>query len=236
MKNLIILIIISVFIPSLSYAGKVVTYKGTAMKRNRLAYTENHVVKYDKKGKLISAETTYKDPEGKVISILKSDFRKSLTAPDHIIKDFRTGNVQGLRINPDNIILFNHDLNEKEEVKELKNEPGDDRLAFGCQGLNYYLLKNLDSFKKKKKIPIKFLIPGKLTAYDFEVEYMGESKDGIVDIEIKIQSWLLKIFAPKLKVKYDQNKQRIIWYKGLSNITDKRGRDQKVIITYEYSD
>lgn len=234
MKNQVnIFLICLMLLPVIAFGDTVKTYFGSAYKRRTLVYKEKHEVTYDKNGALKIAQTTYTDPDGKMISILKSDFSKSFTAPDHIIRDFRTGNVQGLRIDGPNIILFNQDKGEKEESKTLSKNFGGDRLAFGCQGLGYYLLKNMEDFKKKKIVPIKFLLPGSLESYDFVIEYLDE-EDGIVDLEIKIESWILKLFAPKLEVKYDIKKNRIVWYRGISNITNKRGRQQKVTITYEY--
>lgn len=215
--------------------AKVETYSGEAKRDGKTVYTEKHIVRYDAGGNVIEAETTYRNTKGDVISVLKSDFRSSLTAPDHVITNLRTGNVQGLRTSREKIILFNKDDGKAEETKELAITPNESRIAFGCQGLNYYLLKNLDEFQQKQSLPIRFLIPGDLDAYNFEIKFVREV-DGIVEIEIEIDNWFLSLFAPKLKVKYDTKKKRIIWYEGLSNIKGEDGKNQSVTIVYSYED
>jgi hypothetical protein len=218
----------------LAFAAKTETYTGEARNGDRLAYTEKHVVHFDDKGDITDADTTYLNAKGEVISTLHSDFRKSLTAPDHVLKDTKTGSTQGMRTVGDKLVLFNQDEGKPEMTKEFPNDFGGERVAFGCQGLNYYLLKNMDDFAKKKELPIKFMLPGILDSYDFEVKYVKEEADGVVDIEVEIDNWLLRLFAPKLKVRYDKKKQHIITYEGLSNIKDERGKNQNVTITYKY--
>jgi len=74
-----------------------------------------------------------------------------------------------------------------------------------------------------------------LDYYDFKMKKVKESKEeGIVEFEIAVQNWFLKLFAPKLFVKYDKIKKHIVWYKGISNIKDDLGKNQIVTITYKY--
>jgi hypothetical protein len=100
--------------------------------------------------------------------------------------------------------------------------------------LNYDLLGNLEKIDPDTKVPIRFLIPGKLDTFDFALRKTAESPDGIVDFEVTVQNWILKLFAPKLYLRYDKNTRRLMGYRGISNIMDDRGRLQNVTITYEY--
>lgn len=217
-----------------SLASHVVHYEGVARDGNRVAYVEKHAVVYDDSGRLLEATTQYVSEAGKPIAELKSDFRESLTVPTHTVRDFRSGNVQGLRRSGGKVILFDRDPGKPERTRTLVDSLAEQRILVGCQGLNYYLLDHLDMLKQGQELPLRFLIPGKLDYYDFRMRKSGESKDGIVEFEITVQNWFLHMFAPKLLVRYDRQRSQIVWYKGISNITNDAGANQVVTITYRY--
>jgi hypothetical protein len=215
-------------------AGASTEYRGEARVDGRLVYVEKHVVQLDGAGRLLQATTRYEDPTGRPIADLESDFRTSLTVPSHVIHDHRTGNRQGLRREGDRIVLFDADPGQPERTRTLGVRDADGRMLVGCQGLNYYLLANLEHLDPTARLPLRFLIPGKLDYYDFMLQKTGESADGIVAFEIAIQNWFLRMFAPKLEVKYDKQAGHIVWYHGLSNLVDDHGNTQVVTITYQY--
>jgi hypothetical protein len=208
-------------------------YKGEAKKDGKLVYTEKHTVSFDDSGNVLSAFTEYRNPRGELVATIKSDFKTSLTAPDHRYEDFRNKNVHGIRSDGSRMVLYNKDFEKPEKLREINPAEYGDRLMVGCQGLHYYLRKNMEQVNEKRKLPILFFIPGLLDSYKFELEYKGE-KDDIVSYEIQIENKFLRLFAPKLEVKYDKKLKRIIWYRGLSNINDDRGKTQTVEITYQY--
>ena len=210
-----------------------VTYTGEASKDNKVIYLEHHDAQYDDSEKLLTATTVYETPEGKPLAKIVSDFSNSLTVPTHTIENFRTGNIQGLRWDGNKIVLFDHDKGKDERTKILESSDSD-RILVGCQGLNYYLLGNLDAKNPDQTVKLRFLIPGKLDYYDFNLKMVNESPPGIINFEVAIQNWFLRIFAPKLYIKYDKVKKHIIWYKGLSNIPDEKGDLQNVTIDYKY--
>ena len=218
-----------------SWASQIVHYKGIAKKGERTAYIEKHTVEYTDSGKLVKATTEYVSESGKPIAEMKSDFIASLTVPTHLIKDFRTGEEQGLRRNGDKVILYFKEKDKQEKIRVLSPDDEEGRILVGCQGLNYYLLGNLSSIDPEKTLPLRFLIPGKLDYYDFDMKHKGQPQGDVVEFEIKVKNWFLKIFAPTLRVKYDRKKKHIVWYEGISNIKDDDGGNQKVTINYYYA-
>jgi len=217
-----------------AWGNTTVRYRGVARTGDRVAYIEEHTVDYADSGRLLAAVTLYASESGKPIAEMHSDFRDSLTVPTHTIKDFRTGNVQGLRRENGQVVLYDRDAGKPERTRIIRDSDAESRILVGCQGLNYYLLDNLERMKPGQVLPLRFLIPGKLDHYDFQLARVSQSGAGITVFEITIKSWLLKLFAPKLLVKYDRNLKRIVWYEGLSNITNDEGHNQSVTITYSY--
>lgn len=235
MKNVGFLFCVSLSIlATTSHANMIVHYQGLAKNGDRLAYIEKHTVEYDDQGKLLSTATEYTSAAGKSIAELRSDFRESLAVPSQTFKDFRTGNVEGVRRDRGKLVMFDQDPGKLERTRSLDDSDLGIHILVGGQGMNYYLLDHLETIQPLQELSLRFLIPGKLDFYDFKIKKTNESTDGIVEFEIVIQNWFFKIFAPKLFVKYDKKKKRIVWYKGISNLKSDDGSKQNVTITYEY--
>lgn len=218
-----------------AWGNTTVRYRGIAKNGDHVAYVEDHTVEYADSGRLLSALTLYASEAGKPIAEMRSDFRDSLTVPSHVITDFRTGNVQGLRREAGRLVLYDRDAGKPERTRTLRDADADNHILVGCQGLNYYLLENIERIRPDAVLPLRFLIPGKLDYYDFQLARAHEHGAGTTEFEITVKSRILKLFAPKLLVRYDRNLKRIVWYKGLSNIKNDQGHNQSVTITYIYN-
>lgn len=213
---------------------KVETLVGKATKSANLIYTEDHTVRFNEAGRVLEAATAYKDPSGKMIAELRSDFSKSLSAPAHDFKDLRFQQRYGIRYEGEKLIMYSQEGSEPEQTKAV-SAVGKDSLLVGCQGLAYYFRDHIEDLKKSKVIPIQFLIPGKLETYKFELVYKNTDAAGIAVFEIHIKNWLLRLFAPKLVLHYDTVKNRLTRYDGLSNLYDDKKEMQNVTIDYTYS-
>lgn len=210
-------------------------FEAVATTKGKLIYTEKHFVSLDANQKAVRAKTEYLDSSQKVIATMDTDFKNSVSAPDHVFKNLRAEHVHGIRYSEQNTILFVSDKGTAEKSKNFPRQFDSKFLAVGGQGLFYYLRENFSVVQERKKIPLKFLIPGRLDVYDFELDLKSE-KDDVAHIELHIKNWILRIFAPKLDVFYDTKRKRLVSYEGLSNITDERGQTQVVKIAYNYAD
>lgn len=220
-------------IMSLNARGDIIKkYQGIAKIESKIIYTENHTLTYDDKNLLKQTKTEYYSVGNKLLATLISDFTKSLSSPDYEMTYITNGNKEGLRRMGDQIILFDHVAGKNERVKTIEEKKTQEKILMAGQGFNYYLIDNLQEVKEKKILPIRLLIPGKLDYYDFRVKFLDEDKAGNMNFELSVDSWVLRMIAPTLYVKYNKNEKRIVWYKGLSNIPDEKGKTQTVEINY----
>jgi hypothetical protein len=233
LRTFILILLILIIMPSAAWS-RVEEIKGTAKAGGHIVYVEKHQVEYSDDGKLLRAETHYESPEGKRLALLKSDFTTSLTVPDHVVEDFRSGDIEGLRRENGKLVLFDQEKNKSEKTRVLEENDADKRILVGCQGLNYYLLGHLDGEEPVKALPLRFLIPGKLDYYDFDMKEIPSGDKKVAEFEISIKNWFLRMFAPKLYAKYDRKTKHLGWYNGLSNIKNDKGENQSVVIEYEY--
>jgi hypothetical protein len=219
---------------TLAASTSVEKYQGVAKKDGKVSYIEKHTTTFGENGKVLKAETDYVAENGEMLGQISSDFTTNLTAPAHTFTDARSGEKHGIRYEDDKIVLFLQEKGEKEQTKKLSEDIAKGGIIVGCQGLHYYLRENFDSFLAKKEIPVKMLIPGKLDYYSFLMKYVGE-KDGLVEINVEIDSFFLRMFAPSLTIKYDKKTKHLMSYEGLSNILDSGGDIQNVQIKYSYN-
>lgn len=211
---------------------QILRFSSEARFGGKITYLESHESEY-RNGRIARARTDYLSPDGKPLAYIESFFAESLTAPRHVFEDYRSGVRHGVRYENGDTILFSRDPGQPEKTRNIGKGSAGSILMVGCQGLFYYLQENYPLVREKRRIPLQLLITGTLDIYDFELELKGE-KDGIAEITIHISNWFLRLFAPKLDVRYDIDARRMLYYKGLSNILDDKGKIQTVEITYTY--
>jgi len=230
--NLKILIFINFFVFSV-FAARHETFTGIAQANGKVVYTEKHDVTIDEQGKVLEAITTYVDPKGQTLATLKSNFRTSLSLPDHTYVDEKTKGRYGIRRINNVIEMFNQDENKSEKKLVLAK---DDlyKVLIGCQGFSYFLKGEIETIKMNRKLPVLFMVPGDLSTYKFLLEFIKEHPDQIFEFKIKIENWFLRVFAPEFEFKYDKKIERIVWYKGISNIKNESGKNQIVEINYKF--
>lgn len=212
------------------------TFRGTAHTRDgAFAYIEKHELIFDENGRIQLANSTYERESGEVIATLKSDFGHSVATPDHIAENKLTGDRYGVRHEGDDLVMFKQDGKDHiEKTRILKSGFSGGSLAVAGQGLNYYIQANLDKIRAEKTTALTLLIPGRLGYYAFKMDVVSE-KDGVMNIEFTASNFFIRLFVPKLKVKFDVKKHRLLKYEGVSNIADSDGEIRDVVIDYDYT-
>lgn len=202
--------------------------------KGELVYTETHEAKMNKNKEIQSVTTLYLSPEGEIIARLESDFSKSLTAPEHLFTDLRDQTKQGVRIIDDQFVMYRSKSDSPEQTKNISRNKFKEGLVVGCQGLHYYLQKNLDTLKTLDSIKVKLLIPGRLDHYSFLLSRDGETSEGYIQLRLRVENWFLRLFAPSFSMIYDPKSGNLLEYTGITHIKDSKGKLQKVKIQYIY--
>lgn len=206
-------------------------FEAVARKEGQIAYYERHTVVYDE-DTVIKSLTEYIDPKGKVIGSLRSDYTHSLSAPDFILRDGRNKSFQGLHWEKGKVEMFSREPAKKQVAKKALNKNQSDVLISG-PGLNYFVANNLKQIIKQDGLDFKYIIPGRLEAFDFFIKPLAHNNER-AEFEVRIKSWLMRIFSSRLKLIYDVKKKRLISFEGLSNIRDVEGDMMSVDIQYLY--
>lgn len=219
-----------------AFANQTVQYIGNAKVDGKSSYFEKQTATYDDSGRPLNSTTRYESTEGKLLAEMTSDFTESLTVPSHTIKDLRSGSILGVRWEDGKIVLFHNDVKAPDKAQEtriLTTRAGEGRLLVAGQGLNFYMHENIDKLKPGQVVPLRLLIPGKLDYYDFDLE-VGSEQHGVIEFEIYAKNWFFRLLAPKFRARYELKTKRIVWYDGLSNISNDKGDTQVVTIDFNY--
>lgn len=206
-----------------SYIGEARDDTGT------LVYTEKHLVQ-SVEGTTTGSVTEYTAPDGSLIATLYSDYARSVALPTYVFEDLRRNYREGLRWQEGGYVIFHQHGSAPEKTAPLRRESG----VFSCQGWHYYLIHNLDLLEKDN-ITLNLVLPSELRPYAFVVKRRA-SDEARVSAELTIKNWLLRSFAPKLRLEYDRVNRRLVEFRGVSNILTKTGDRQEVTIRYVYSE
>lgn len=206
-------------------------FEGTARGRDgTVLYVESHEVRRAAE-RLRSATTTYRDPEGRVLAVLRTDFSRDPFAPSYRFEDLRRAVVESVEVTAAGLTL-----GAGSRSRTVDRPDGGRRLVAG-QGLDRFVRERLHELERGAELEVALAIPSRLDTYDFRVRSRpGGTAGSTVRVEVEIASWVLRLFATSLEVEYDRATRRLLRYRGLSNLTDLRGENPEVEITYVYQE
>lgn len=204
-------------------------FEGTArLEDGTVAYRETHWVEYQA-GRPLRSLTRYFDPTGRKIAELDSDYRTSAFAPRY------TFSVEGRITESAGPLADGVELQTEGERKVLTVDPTQTQLVLG-QGLHQLVRSKLDELASGSELVVRFGIPSRLDTYQFRIAREESSNSQLVRLRIRIDNWLLALFAPSIEVDYDRATRRPVRYRGVSNLPGPGGAPMSVTISYVYSD
>jgi hypothetical protein len=199
-------------------------YQGIAYDQdNKFLYKETHQ-EILKDGQIKGTATRYFNQKDQEIGFMINDFTKSLAFPEFHFKNLMTKHEHGVTYQNDGYQMFAFDNGQKTIKDYVPNKQ-----SVTGQGFHFSLVKKIPQLKLNEKGVFDFVIPGRLTSYDFAYEVI-EKNEEVVTIKITMNNFLLRLIAPSMQLRYHAKTLRLIDYEGLSNLYEK----QKVKIIYEH--
>ena len=208
-------------------------FQGVARdERGEIAYTEEHRMIYED-GRPQRNETRYRDAQGQEIAVLNSNFITHPYVPNYAFEDHRFGRQDGTFVDGAWVKIYGRtDQNAPVQQERVRLEAN---MVTG-QGLHMYLRDHLEQLSKGDTIQqVRFLVPLEGRDFVFRIRRLDSpSEPGAVRFAIEADSWLLRLAAPTLEVRYDRETRRLLSYRGASNLLDADQSAQNVTITYRY--
>ncbi|HNW78750.1 MAG TPA: hypothetical protein PKH28_07540 [Candidatus Competibacteraceae bacterium] len=202
--------------------------------RGEIAYTEEHRMIYED-GRPHRNETRYRDASGQEIAVLTSNFTRNPYMPSYSFEDRRSGRQDGTFVDGNWIKIYGRaDQDAPVQQDMLRLEDG---MVTG-QGLHMYLRDHLDELATGAAVQqVRFLVPLEGRDFVFRIRRLDTpGEPNVAAFSIEADSWLLRLFAPRLDVRYDRDTRRLLSYRGASNLLDANRSVQNVTITYRYAD
>lgn len=218
----------------ISYVGEAYLL-GSSNSSNTLLYREEHTLSLQE-GKPVKRQVNYYSAEGELIASKENWYLSSPTQPDFILTDFRTDYREEARSaetsNTNTLTLI---LTENQETEQTQLTEFDYELVIDA-GFDDFIRQHWDALLAGKTIPFSFASVARQTSVNFEVEAQNPEQSDATNLklEMTLRSSLLSWLMSPIKLEYDRNTQRLMRYRGLSNIQDKNGDGQEVDIRYHY--
>jgi len=215
-----------------NYEVKTYSSKAFNIKDGKFLYSEYHEEKF-KGEKIAESVTKYKDSKNNLLSERIMTFENDLTKPKFVLKDLRSGYIEGSELLPNSRVrVFTREsFSDKLEEKILKVEE-----PFVIDGgLTYFFRKNWDRLLNNETVVFNFIAPAKLDYFKFRV-----SKNAIVSVgnrkgmqlKLEVNSFILRAFVDPIFITYALDNQEILLYKGISNVNDEKGKSHSVEIDF----
>lgn len=209
-------------------------YSGSAFDLNngKFLYKEYHEERYSEK-KISESITDYRNQQNILLSRRVMIFKDDLTKPKFELKDFRSGYIEGSEVLSNNEVKVYTRKNKDSELEEKVLTPEEPFVIDG--GLTYFFIKNWNRLMNNETVEFNFIAPAKLDYFRFRV-----SKNSIINIggrrglqlKLEINSFILRPFVDPIYITYDLETQKILNYKGISNVNNDQGKSYYVQIDY----
>lgn len=233
MRTVLFFIVISIIvIPPFNVDAKSIKIQGRAINSDgKLVYIENHTKTFD--NKLAQLQVEYVNPQTNITyATLNVNYLNSRYMPESTFNNklsgFSTKSIFDIS-NKELIFSFKPTSDSKSRSKSFEIKEN----LITIHGLNYFIIDNFDELIQKKTKKIKMILAAKLEYYSFKLSLHKKSSKEVT-FNVEIDSWLIRMFAPKLKLTYSLPEKKFIRFEGVSNLIPGKEKIQDVVVKFTY--
>mgnify|MGYP006158526377 CR=1 FL=1 len=197
----------------------------------KLLYIEKHFSNIST-GEL--QEVLYTDIEQRQIAAKELVIIPGAYGPGFVQFDNRTGqlvSVKPTRMAGTIEVVYRKSL----KANEVRNTIESTSNMVIDSGFNTYIIDHWDSLQAGTELLVEFLVPARMSSIKMTVKATDCEEDVARCFSVVPDNFLVKLFAGEIELKYSADNQRLLMFRGLSNISNYSGGGQKVEIHYKYS-
>lgn len=184
----------------------------------RPLYREQHLVRRGSDGTPLERLVVYRCTDGTPFARKAVDYRGAPKAPAFQFEDVRSGYREGVRRGTASASVF---VDRPDAEAQSAPLPGGALVADA--GFDQWVRGNWPRLTGGERVPMAFLVPSRLTSYDFKVYEVGDEGDAR-RFRLRLGG-LLGWIAPHIDVVYAEDDRRLLRFEGLSNLRDDAGDD-----------
>lgn len=182
--------------------------------------------------RVVEDRVTYSDPGGEVFATKRVDFRADAVAPDFELVDSASGHREALeRVGDALVVRYRAPGGAPERSAALP--PGAALIADA--GFDRFIERSWGRLMAGEAMVRPFLIPSRLGPVDMRIRRLrraGVAGHGDIEFELAIDSALLRLVVPAIRVHYDASMRTLLRYEGISNLRGADGRNLHVTIEF----
>jgi hypothetical protein len=199
------------------------TFTGTARdpKTNAVLYIEHHAIA-NRGGPGEARVVTYTCPDGSPFARKRLDYDGARIAPSFRMEDARSGYLEGLTRKPGGLEVFTRD----NATAKSRTAKVDGAGLIADAGFDEFVRARWADLERGVAAEAPFLVPSRLESMAFKVRKMGNAKigeDAVSNIRLSLAG-PLGWFVPDIDVSYRQRDQRLMSYRGTTNMRDANGK------------
>lgn len=202
--------------------------KAYDMNTNKFLYTEHHNYTSEK-----NHIVNYKEINGDLFATKKIDYKNSYFSPNITQLNNRNGEeITTLKSNGKMKITYQESKEHEKLEAAIDYTP---RLIIDA-GFDNFITHNWSDLINGKELSIDYLIPSRLDHYELSIKKVPCKTNNLYCFNISASSFFIRIFSNDLKLAYEvfEKRPRLKSFQGRSNICDKKGNYQDVVINYQY--
>ena len=212
-------------------AGDYLEYTGSATGRREpeFLYGERHILLYDEK-RLAERTVLYTCANGAPFARKRVRYVEA-AAPDFLFDDASNGMQEGVRTEgAARTMFFRANGLDKEKGAPVPHVPG---LVVDA-GFDAFIQAHWNELMAGKEVPLRFLVPSRLTDMSFEVQRLRTDHfDGQPTEVFRMKlSGILGWFFSGIDVAYTAADHQLVHYEGLSDLRDASGDNLWVNIVF----
>ncbi|MDA0337672.1 MAG: hypothetical protein O2782_21105 [bacterium] len=174
------------------------------------------------------SQVIYVGPDGDTLATKTLDF--SRIQPDVVLDDRRTGYREGAVVRGDSIDMFRR---FESGAEELRASIRPERLAAINVGVDHAVRVYWDLLEAGSQVEFDFAVPERLRCFHFRLRRLDESGQQL-RLRIEPANWWLRWVVSRIDLTYDVTRRRLLWYEGITDMRDERGRRYRARIEFDY--
>jgi len=191
-------------------------------------YREVHEERWEG-GRIVGDRVTYHRPGGEVFATKWVDFRADAVAPDFELVDSASGHREALeRVGDALVVRYRAPDGTPERSAMLASGAA----LIADAGFDRFIERSWDRLVAGEAVVRPFLIPSRLGSVDMRIRRLHRAGDRDAEFELAIDSALLRLVVPAIRVRYDASNRRLLRYEGISNLRAGDGTNLDVTIAF----
>jgi hypothetical protein len=194
-----------------------------------LEYMEEHLITYEN-DRIVAIETTFYDAAAQKIAQQVSEFTQGAQFGSYDFVDERHRYSDGARVMSDRILIYSKkNPSTDKKQKYLSKKPN----QIVGQGFYQFVAANLDALARGESLTAKLVLPAQMNQFNVKIS-KKQVQGNRIQLKVELDNWFLRIFTPEIQVEYDLASRRLLWYRGISMVSNADKKNVEVLTTYDY--